>query len=276
MSIDWGLKPFYKDLRSKKKCFFPIIANIFDQSSDIGFVFGMYDLMMKEMDNGSDYCKNINGLYLFLLSLFFFLFYRITSGIMVFIGTRNICYAIGQFLFEFMLYRSIYVNYRLKCVNPSSGQQWIQNMESMLEAFPQLIIQMFYMIQIGQMEGFVMLSIAFSMLSMVNKAVSEDKAMFKQQPTSGIEQFQAVFSKLAFHWQEAEWTYKRFPCVNPKYILRVLFRIFDISHRVLIIVIIWYQFGGEILFIIAVVEFLLLFLIVFKTNKFSLLCVQLF
>ena len=241
-----------------------MIANIFDQSSDIGFIVGMGQLMMKERENGSDYCENVNALYLFSLSLFFFLFYRITSGIMVFIGTRNIWYALGQLLFEYMLYRAIYVNYRLKCHQPSSGQRWIQNMESMLEAFPQLIIQMFYMIQIGQMEGFVMLSIAFSMLSMVNKAVSEDKGLFHTRILT--------HANVVINWQDAKWTHERFPCVNPKYLLRLLFRIFDISHRVLIIVIVWYEFGGKILFIVAVIEFFVLFLIVFKTKEFSCLC----
>ena len=75
-----------------------------------------------------------------------------------------------------------------------------------------MILQMFYMIQTAQLELFVMVSIAFSMLSMVNKSVSEDKALFDDED-----------------WKDAEWTYKRFPCVNPKYILRLLFRVFDIS-----------------------------------------------
>ena len=231
-----------------------MIANIFDQSSDIGFIFGMGGLMIEEMKNGNDYCSNVNALYLFALSLNFFLFYRITSSIMVYIGTKNIWYAIGQFLFEYMLYRSIYVNHRLQCEEPSSGQKWIQNMESMLEAFPQLILQMFYMFQIGSgnVEWFVMISIVFSMLSMVNKAVSEDKALFRY-----------------VDWLDAEWTSKRFPCVNPRYLLRVFFRIFDISCRVLIIVIIWYEFGGLTLFIIVGVEFVFLFFIVFKTKEFS-------
>ena len=248
---DWRLKSFCKDLRSKKKCFFPFIANIFDQSSDIGFIFGMYELMMKESEYGSDHCKNISALYLFSFSLFFFLFYRITSATMVFIGTKNIYYTIGQFLFEYMLYRSIYVNYRLKCKRPSSGQQWIQNMESMLEAFPQLILQMSYMIQTNQLEWFVMISIAFSMLSMVNKGVSEDKALFRNDEYYG-------------NWQDAEWTN-----LNLKYLFRLLFRVFDISHRVLIIVIVWYESGGLILFILTSVELFILSLIVFKTKEFS-------
>ena len=240
-----------KDLRSKKKCFFPVIANIFDQSSDIGFIFGMYGLMIDK----SDHCQNINinPVYLFLFSLYFLLFYRTTSAIMVFIGTRNIWYSIGQFLFEYMLYRAIYVNYRLKCESPSSPQQWIQNMESMLEAFPQLIIQMYYTIKINKMEWFVMISIAFSMLSMVNKAVSEDRALFSEYS----------------NFQDAKWTYKRFPCVNVYYLTRLLFRMFDIFHRVLIIVIVWYEFGGLVVFIIGAIECCILFLIVLAAKEFS-------
>lgn len=198
-------------------------------------------------------------MYLFCLSLFFLLFYRITSATMVFIGTRNIWYSIGQFLFEYMLYRAIYVNYRLKCVKPSSPQKWLQNMESMLEAFPQLVLQMFYTIQINGLQWFVMISIAFSMLSMVSKAVSEDKALFKDE-----------------NWDNAEWTCEELPCVNPLYFIRLFFGIFDISHRVLIIVIVWYEFGGRILFIIAVIAFLILFWIVWKTRELSCLFLLLF
>ena len=257
------LKSFVKDLRSKKKCFFPVIANIFDQSSDIGFIFGMYGLMIEETSNNND-CENINALYLFCLSLFFFLFYRVTSAIMVYNGTKNSRYAIGQFLFEFMLYRSIYVNYQLKCKEPSSGQQWIQNMESMLEAFPQLILQTYYTVQVGggTVEWFVMISIGFSMLSMVNKAVSEDKALF-------MKEMDYKTNTLAFNWKDAEWTLKRFPCMNRLYLIRALFRICDISHRVLIVVIVWYEFGGITLFIFFVIEFLILFAIIYKTKEFS-------
>ena len=113
----------------------PIVANIFDQSSDIGFIFGIGQLMIEELIYGND-CLNINATYLFILSLTFFLFYRVVSGVMIFRGTKNIWYAIGQILFEFMLYRAIWVNYTRKCKDPCSPQKWL----SMLEAFPQLII----------------------------------------------------------------------------------------------------------------------------------------
>ena len=118
---DLSLKRFSKDFWSKKKCFMPIIVNIFDQSSDIGFIFGMFQLMRKEQNENE--CLNIDTTYLFILSLMFFLFYRITSGIMVYIGTRNIYYPFGQFLLEYMLIRAVWVNYTMKCKEPCTAIQ---------------------------------------------------------------------------------------------------------------------------------------------------------
>ena len=232
-----------------------MITNIFDQSSDIGFILAMYSLMIKQLTNSSDFCPSINALYLFVLSLTFFLFYRITSAIMVFIGTRNIWYSIGQFGFEYMLYRSIWVNYRLKCVQPSYPQKWLQNMESMLEAFPQLIIQIFYTIQIDELQGFVIVSVVFSLLSLINRAVREDKPLFIKNESN--------------NWRDKQCSCKRFPCMNWRYLVRFFFRIFDVSNRVLMIVIVWHVFGGGILLMVATIEFAILLIIVAKTKEFS-------
>ena len=260
---DWTLNAFRKDLWSKKKCFMPIIANIFDQSSDIGFMFGMGQLMTQEMINDKD-CPNINATYLFALSLFFFLFYRVISGVMVFIATRNIWYALGQFSFEYMLYRAVWVNYVMKCKDPCSPQRWLQNMEAMLEAFPQLIIQMFFFIKSDEFEGFVILSIVFSMISMINKAVSEDKQLF-------IKKIDQVSGDVTDNWQDAKWNLHRFPFVNLKYLIRALFRMFDISHRSLMIVLVWTELGGIYVVIFAAVEVGLLSAVVIKTKELSVL-----
>ena len=134
----WTVKSFGRDLWSKKKCFFPMIANIFDQSSDIGVIFGLY---------GLEFCQNVNASYLLALSLTFFLFYRVVSATAVYIGTKRILFALGQFLVEFMLYRAIWVNYVLQRNEPCSPQRWLQNMESMLESFPQLIIQLYFLVE---------------------------------------------------------------------------------------------------------------------------------
>ena len=228
-----------------------MLTNIFDQSSDIGVIFGLYALTIKESNKNED-CPNINASYLLILSLTFFLFYRIVSAVAVLFGTKQISFAIGQFLVEFMLYRAVWVNYILKCEKPCSPQRWLQNMESMLEAFPQLIIQMFFLVQSESnngIEAFVMVSIFFSMLSMTNKAVSEDCALFRQD------------------WQDAEWKLKKERFVSPKYVIRSFFRIFDISCRIVVIIIVWSQFGGFIIFIVGGIEFISLILMAIITKE---------
>ena len=231
-------------------------ANVFDHSSDIGVIISLY--LLGEKEQTSD-CQGINSLYLFYLSIAFFLLYRIVSGIAVYIGTRNKYFSVGQFLIEFMIYRAIWVNYILQCDRPCSPQQWLQNMEAMLEAFPQLIIQMFFLIQttggnndssdiyidIDGTQLFVLFSIMFSILSLTNKAVSEDRPLFNE-----------------LKWQQAKWKCKPpFIKKNPQYLIRVLFRIFDVSSRVIIIVLVWSIFGGFILSIIGGIEFTLLIVI---------------
>ena len=121
-------------------------------------------------------------------------------------------------------------------------------MGSVMTSFPQLISYMFYTIKIEQFETFVVFAASFSLLSMVKQSVSQDKQLFEDK------------------------------CINWKCLIVVCFRILDISHRVLIIVIIWHKFGGTILFIVAAIEFTMLFVIVAKwktLSRFVHLCLQL-
>ena len=261
-----SIKTFRKDLWQKKKCFHPIIANMFDQASDIGVIFGLYHLIVEEQRDKNT-CVNVNPFYLLILSLTFFLFYRIVSGIAVFVGTKNIWYSFGQFLFEFMLYRAVWVNYILECDEPCSPQRWLQNMESMLEAFPQLIIQMYFLVQTQDesksdsnnnnnnnnngSQFFIIFSIIFSMISMTNKVVSEDKPLFNSE------------------WQHPGWKCKLRFIKNEKYLFRLFFRIFDISSRITIIVLVWSVFGGQIIFIAGGIEFTLLFIIAIISKELS-------
>ena len=114
-----------------KKCFFAMIANIFDQSSDIGFMIGLICLANYESKNDND-CPGINATYLLISSLTLFFFDGFVSAIFVYTGTKRVDFAIGQFLGEFMLYRKIWVNiiinYKLKCGEPCGAQKWLQNM----------------------------------------------------------------------------------------------------------------------------------------------------
>lgn len=243
---------------SKKKCFFPIVGNIFDQASDLGFICGLFTLVLYQSTKDSDCSRNeLNAFYLFLTSLTFFLLYRIVSGILVLLGTKNFKFAIGQFFVEYMLYRAVWVNYKMKCNEPCSAQRWLQNMEAMLEAFPQMVLQIYFLIITDAFQGFVIFSITFSMISMVNKAVSEDKPLFNKK----IRFYEKEF-------QEAQWKCKaRF--VNPRYIFRLFFRIFDISSRMILIVLSWIEIGGIFVIIVGSIEFVFLITVAIIAHEFS-------
>ena len=87
----------------------------------------LYTLYINETVNNKD-CDNINAYFLFLASLGSFLLYRIVSGISVYYGTGRIDFAIGQFLFEAMMYRAVWVNYEMDVEEPCSAQRWLQVM----------------------------------------------------------------------------------------------------------------------------------------------------
>ena len=63
---DIKVKTFAKDLWKKKKCFFPFIANIFDQSSDIGIIISLFSLSeFENKNNNEDHnCIGINQLFI--------------------------------------------------------------------------------------------------------------------------------------------------------------------------------------------------------------------
>ena len=251
MSV-FDMKTFGQDLWNKKKCFFPFIANVFDQSSDIGVIISLYLMSEYENKSNDNDCHGINATYLFYVSIIFLLLYRVVSGIAVFVCTYNVKFCFGQFICEFMIYRAIWVNYVLECDEPCSPQKWLQNMEAMLEAFPQLIIQMFFLIQTTEIDNnssvdifgtqlFVLCSIIFSILSLTNKAVSEDKPLFEAEK-----------------WKKTKCTCKPPFIKNPQYLIRVMFRILDVSSRIILIVLVWSIFGGFILLIVAAIEFVFL------------------
>ena len=105
---------------------------MFDQGSDIAIIVGFYNIYLYESNTLND-CNGINGFWLFVASLCSFLLYRVVSSIAVYIGTKNIYYAFGQFICEAMLYRSIWVNYISKTKDPCSSQKWLLSMEAMTE-----------------------------------------------------------------------------------------------------------------------------------------------
>ena len=126
-------------------------------------------------------------------------------------------------------------------------------MEAALESFPQCVIQLYYLIQVGfvgEDETIFVLSSILSIWNIVTKMVSEDKPYFREHVQS-----------LEFKWKPLH--------INFLYIFRVVMRLIDFILRVSLILFLWLILGGLIVFIYLGFELFALFVIAVKTKQLS-------
>ena len=130
----------------------------------------------------------------------------------------------------------------------------MQLLEAALESFPQCVIQLYYLIQVGFGDENETLVIASSILSIWNiatKMISEDKPYFK-----------AKYQSLELQWKPFH--------INTHYRDRVLMRLVDFICRLLLILLTWLILGGLVVFIYLGFELFVLFIIAAKTEQLSL------
>ena len=256
-----------QDVWQKHACFYQMIIHILDQSTDIAVICGFLIIMIQSNNdnNNNNSNTNCNGLqldnmeYLFVFSLVFLLSYRIVTGVAVSIAIKNAFPAIGQLLMEIILYRAIWVNYHLNRNQPCRPQKWLQQMESMLQSFPQSIVQMYFLLETDfvssdTFKALIVLSIIFSILSLVNMSLLQDEIL--------LGKFKSRFNTLNYNFM---------------YLLHALFRILDISGRVSILALVWSTLGGYIAGLSIGLEFLLLLAVMGSGHQelrlFSLYCI---
>ena len=115
--------------------------------TDIIVIYSFYTIWQKESCT-----NNINGsahgLYLFILSIVPLLLYRIVSSIILYYYTKNFYHFLLQ-IFDLEIFRTLYLTYKLDSIHPNQPQILIHYLRAMLESFPQTIIQLYFIIQIG-------------------------------------------------------------------------------------------------------------------------------
>ena len=185
--IKYCMKKFPREFRSKLKCYFQLITHIIDQVTDIAVIVQFGQISYFELQHNFN-CPYINGTYLFILSLFVFLFYRFISAIWIFRLTGHSYYqALTQFLFDMKLMDAIRVNYVNNRKEPSSPQRYIQVLEATIESFPQCAIQLYYFVKVRDSSNqseynsltstdiIVIISLIMSIINVTSKMVNEDK-----------------------------------------------------------------------------------------------------
>ena len=183
------------------------------------------------------------------MSICAFCFYRIVSCIWVYkVTSGKKIDTIGQ-VFDLKLYHAMYINFVLRKPVPSNHQRYLQILEASLESFPQCVIQLYYLIQVGSKNYgdentniLIVVSLIFSIVNITSKMISEDK-VFLPKP-----------------WHSLDFDAKPFS-VNPRYLFRCCLRLVDFIQRLLLILLAWVTLGGPTVFAYLGFEFMGLFII---------------
>ena len=244
------LNLWFIDVWKKRKCYFPLLTHIIDQMTDVGVIIAFALLYLKEekSSHGRSYCEPINPLYLLILSLFSFWFYRIASAFAIYNQTKSVTRIILQLL-DLELFRALLINYKLNTLTPSNPQRWIQSLEAVFEAFPQTLIQLFFVTKTNSLDSLVLFSIIWSLWSIVSKTCNEDEILFSKK-------YQKSQSKCL---SKTSWS--NCQCISQFYIFRIVYRAGDVIVRVLILLSVWIFIGGLLFFIVLLIEFIVLTII---------------
>eukprot|EP01084_Bolivina_argentea_P170634 295681_1 len=227
---------FWQSIWSKKKMYGPMIVHIFDTASDAGVLVEWYLLAKRERNDPDFNVPHLDMSIMFWCNLGSILLYRFISTVWIYRLTQSITQSILQ-LFDLLLFKAIYVCWKLKRKEPSNPQQYLQKLEGVFESTPQALLQLIYSIRLKSFSSssLVTISFFFSLISLSMRSVSDDKLLFKE--TAKELNLDISKCKLSF-----------------SYIRRVIFRIIDVSHRILLLSLVWIVIGGFAFSMLLIIE----------------------
>eukprot|EP01083_Nonionella_stella_P172767 593932_1 len=233
-------KRWAKLLWRKKKVYGQLIPHFFDQATDLGVIFEYYKLR-------DDDEIGINTMNLFVVSICVLIFHRIISSAAIYHLTKKPIYMLYQ-VFDLLMIRCIWTNYKLDSDEPSNSQRYLQIMEATFESAPQILISTAFLVKANTSSAnnpIVIISLITSFWSLSARVSGDDKLMFK-------EEWKSVGCK------------SKFPFVNCRYIIRVfLWRFLEISSRIILLCLMWINLGGLSVFVVLTLEFIYLSVICF-------------
>ena len=248
-----------KEIMKKKSCYFPCITHLVDQATDFAVIFEFYQLYVFENipnSNGTtNDCSGVNAEQLLILSCIAFLFYRIISCIWIYNITRSKFHTILQF-FDLKIYHALYINFISEYNDgyPNTAQIYIQILEASLEAFPQVVIQLYFFIQVEMDIGkywVIFASLIMSLYNVASKMASEDRVYF-------VKSWQSVFVGKCM--------------INIRYLFRYIIRLCDVFQRIILILMLWVGIGGFYCALYIIFEIIVLSILSFLTKEYVANC----
>eukprot|EP01083_Nonionella_stella_P021578 59810_1 len=244
-------KRWAMDVYKRRRCYVPIITHLTDKITDIAVVIEFAQLAEHTEKNDC----GIDMSYLLYLSIFVLLLYSTISSFLIYQTTKSIRRLIMQFL-DFELFRTLYINYLCDKDEPCSPQRWITSLEAAFESTPQALLQTIFLVktQTFSSSPVVVASLMFSLWSIISKITSDDKVIAIQHA-----------KHLSIHLKSCKSCSPS--CVSWTFILRYLWRIGDVSSRILIVTLLWLVLGGAALSIILATESIIILTISAKTKR---------
>ena len=233
---------------NKKRLYLCIIPHLFDQATDIAVIIEYYQLR-----NDINISNKIDTIYLFWGSIIIIIVSRIISAIAVSKMTHNCCdFILG--ILDLTMFKAIYVGYILDRKSPTNIQRYIGLLEATLESFPQLILSTLYVTttvayETESISVLIIISLLSSLYALTARVASDDKHIYNT------------------NWKGIRCNLCTFPCINLRYILRVLMRFMEISSRLILYVLLWVNLGGFYTSIILGIELIYLVCIVFRSGS---------
>ena len=288
--IGWKFKSMYGSL----------FTQLLDQVSDISVILQLYYLSKDENNDDMNVtCYHMNTYYLFLASLIVFLFYRFYSSFLIY---RLLCDSNSPLLYKILLtilqffdlsfFITLKINYKFQNITPCNPQRYITNLESIFEAAPQFIIQLYFIITLNMKQNntqegsninlIVVTSLFFSLISIVSKKLSQDKEnvnrkwqnigfLFKKlkRDEEELAKLQGITSSNERPQSMYHYNTNLICCsFNIKYYIhRIVWRLLIIIHRLILWVLIWRIIGGFWLICCILFEFTFYGIIYFFTRQ---------
>eukprot|EP01084_Bolivina_argentea_P189660 326125_1 len=254
------IKEWFHLLSEKRKVYLSLIPHIFDQATDYGVVYTYYSIWQEHEDSEMG---DANPKYFFYASLFVIIFHRAISSVAIYRLTQSWKDVILQ-SFDILMVKAIWLNYKLDKKEPVNPQRYLQILEAALESAPQILISSGYILKSSTdknaqpISSLIIISALFSLWSLVSRVAADDRIMFNKYSETWE----------THRWKDIEFRYDECPCINIRYLFRVLiWRFFEITNRIFVCLLIWINLGGLALSIIICFEFIYCLIVCIYTKS---------
>ena len=245
------MKAWGESMWRQKKIYWSIFPHIFDQATDIGVILEYYERWQLSIENKEEETAT-NPMWFFFVSLFIVLLQRVVSTATIYALTKRMDLAFYQAV-DLLMVRAVWVNHKLKLTKPCNPQRYIELLEAVFEAAPQLLLSLGFIFQSNEeAPPVVIVSALFSLWTLTSKIAADDAMLFREE-----------------HPMKELNARCECPCLNWQYLFRLLgFRFCEISSRMAMLVLLWINLGGLALLMILFVELLACIALSWKAKRF--------